>query len=71
MALFTQFGPAEDLHNSIILAISAANVDLANSDSLKFARSVDPQGQRTIGILTELDLMDAGTHALDMLTGCV
>jgi dynamin 1-like protein len=58
-------------HNSVILAISAANVDLANSDSLKLARSVDPQGRRTIGILTKLDLMDAGTHALDVLTGRV
>jgi len=56
---------------SVILAISAANVDLANSDSLKLARSVDPQGRRTIGILTKLDLMDAGTHALDVLTGRV
>jgi len=58
-------------HNSVILAVSAANVDLANSDSLKLARSVDPQGRRTIGILTKLDLMDAGTHALDILTGRV
>ena len=56
---------------SVILAISAANVDLANSDSLKLARSVDPQGRRTIGILTKLDLMDAGTHAFDVLTGRV
>ena len=58
-------------HISVILAISAANVDLANSDSLKLARSVDPQGRRTIGILTKLDLMDAGTHAFDVLTGRV
>ncbi|KAH9986690.1 dynamin protein dnm1 [Russula compacta] len=57
--------------NSVILAVSAANVDLANSDSLKLARSVDPQGRRTIGILSKLDLMDAGTHALDVLTGRV
>jgi dynamin 1-like protein len=56
---------------SVILAVSPANVDLANSDSLKLARSVDPQGRRTIGILTKLDLMDAGTHALDILTGRV
>ncbi|KAI0285645.1 dynamin protein dnm1 [Russula brevipes] len=55
--------------NCVILAVSAANVDLANSDSLKLARSVDPQGRRTTGILTKLDLMDAGTHALDVLTG--
>jgi len=57
--------------NCVILAVSPANVDLANSDSLKLARSVDPQGRRTIGILTKLDLMDAGTHALDVLTGRV
>lgn len=57
--------------NCVILAVSAANVDLANSESLKLARSVDPQCRRTIGILTKLDLMDAGTNALDILTGRV
>ena len=53
----------------VILAVSPANVDLANSESLKLARSVDPQGRRTIGVLSKLDLMDAGTNALDILTG--
>ncbi|PLW21487.1 hypothetical protein PCANC_04992 [Puccinia coronata f. sp. avenae] len=57
--------------NSVILAVSPANVDLANSDSLKLARTVDPQGRRTIGVLTKLDLMDTGTNALDILTGRV
>ncbi|KAJ2913357.1 hypothetical protein MD484_g7059, partial [Candolleomyces efflorescens] len=57
--------------NSVILAVSGANVDLANSEALKLARSVDAQGRRTIGILTKLDLMDAGTNALDILTGRV
>ncbi|KJA22831.1 hypothetical protein HYPSUDRAFT_201906 [Hypholoma sublateritium FD-334 SS-4] len=57
--------------NSVILAVSPANVDLANSESLKLARSVDSQGRRTIGVLTKLDLMDAGTNALDILTGRV
>ncbi|OBZ90415.1 Dynamin-related protein DNM1 [Choanephora cucurbitarum] len=55
--------------NSIILAVTPANADLANSDSLKLAKQIDPAGQRTIGVLTKLDLMDAGTHALDVLTG--
>lgn len=55
----------------MILSVSPANVDLANSESLKLARSVDPQGRRTIGVLTKLDLMDAGTNALDILTGRV
>lgn len=57
--------------HSIILAISPANVDLANSDSLRLARKLDPNGRRTIGVLTKLDLMDAGTNALDILNGRV
>lgn len=54
---------------SVILAVSPANVDLANSDSLKLARQVDPEAKRTIGVLTKLDLMDAGTNSLDILSG--
>ncbi|CAG8454909.1 8026_t:CDS:10 [Paraglomus occultum] len=57
--------------NSIILAVSPANVDLVNSESLKLAKQVDAEGRRTIGVLTKLDLMDAGTNALDILTGRV
>ncbi|PGH08017.1 dynamin GTPase [Blastomyces parvus] len=57
--------------NSIILAVSPANVDLVNSEALKLARHVDPMGRRTIGILTKLDLMDHGTNALDILSGRV
>jgi GTP-binding protein EngB required for normal cell division len=53
--------------NAIILAITPANQDLANSDSLISARRVDPQGNRTIGVLTKLDIMDKGTHARDVL----
>lgn len=57
--------------NSIILAVSPANVDIVNSESLKLARHVDPTGKRTIGVLTKLDLMDHGTNALDILSGRV
>lgn len=57
--------------NCIILAVSSANVDLVNSESLKLARQVDPQGKRTIGILSKLDLMDHGTNALDIISGKV
>ena len=57
--------------NSIVLAVSPANVDLVNSESLKLARHVDPMGRRTIGVLTKLDLMDHGTNALDILSGRV
>ena len=40
--------------NAIILAVTAANQDLVNSDGLKMARSVDPEGKRTIGVLTKV-----------------
>lgn len=55
--------------NCIILAVSPANVDLVNSESLKLARQVDPMGKRTVGVLSKLDLMDQGTNALDILKG--
>jgi len=54
---------------SIILAVTAANQDLANSDGLKLARDVDPEGTRTIGVLTKVDLMDTGTDVVDILAG--
>lgn len=53
--------------NCIILAVSPANADLANSDALKLAKEVDPQGLRTVGVITKLDLMDAGTDAREIL----
>lgn len=55
--------------NAIMLAVTAANTDLANSDGLKLAREVDPEGQRTIGVLTKVDLMDEGTDVVDILAG--
>ncbi|XP_062283539.1 dynamin-2-like isoform X4 [Scomber scombrus] len=51
----------------LILAVTPANTDLANSDALKIAKEVDPQGLRTIGVITKLDLMDEGTDARDIL----
>jgi dynamin 1-like protein len=57
--------------HSIIMAVCAANVDLANSDALKLARRVDPFGERTIGVITKIDLMDEGTNALEILSGKV
>ena len=55
--------------NTIILAVTPANQDLANSDALKLAKEVDPEGIRTIGVITKLDLMDKGTDARDVLEG--
>ena len=57
--------------NSIILAVTAANTDFATSEALKLARDVDPDGRRTLAVITKLDLMDAGTDAVDVLMGRV
>lgn len=53
--------------NCLILAVSPANADLANSDALQLAQDVDPSGERTIGVVTKLDLMDEGTDARSIL----
>jgi len=55
--------------NCIVLAVTAANTDLANSDAIAIARQVDPEGRRTLGVLTKLDLMDSGTDAAQLLEG--
>jgi replication fork clamp-binding protein CrfC len=57
--------------NAIILAVTSANTDLANSDSIKMASLVDPTGKRTVGVLTKVDLMDPGTDCADILINTV
>ncbi|KAK0449970.1 P-loop containing nucleoside triphosphate hydrolase protein [Armillaria borealis] len=44
---------------NIILAVCAADVDLANSPALRASRKVDPLGLRTIGVITKMDLVEA------------
>ena len=48
---------------TIILCVIAANSDIATSDGLKLAKEIDTNGSRTLGVLTKLDIMDAGTDA--------
>ncbi|GMI88331.1 dynamin-related protein 3A, non responding to oxylipins 15, ARABIDOPSIS DYNAMIN-LIKE 2 [Hibiscus trionum] len=55
----------------LILAVTPANSDLANSDALQLAGNADPDGSRTIGIITKLDIMDRGTDARNLLLGKV
>lgn len=55
--------------NVIILAVTPANADLATSDALRLAREVDPTGERTIGVLTKIDIMDPGTDCFEVLNG--
>ena len=44
---------------NIILAVCAADVDLANSPALQASKLVDPLGLRTIGVVTKMDLVPA------------
>lgn len=41
---------------SVILSVFPANVDVATVESLALARAVDPEGLRTIGVITKTDL---------------
>ncbi|EPT01400.1 hypothetical protein FOMPIDRAFT_1023297 [Fomitopsis schrenkii] len=53
---------------NIILAVCAADVDLANSPALRASRKVDPLGLRTIGVVTKMDLVPPEQGA-DIITG--
>lgn len=46
-----------------------ANQDISTSESLCLAKILDPDGQRTIGVMTKIDIMDAGTDARKVLLG--
>uniref|UniRef100_A0A8I3W7U2 Interferon-induced GTP-binding protein Mx2 n=1 Tax=Callithrix jacchus TaxID=9483 RepID=A0A8I3W7U2_CALJA len=47
---------------TINLVVVPCNVDIATTEALSMAHEVDPEGDRTIGILTKPDLMDRGTE---------
>uniref|UniRef100_A0A8C3WJC4 Interferon-induced GTP-binding protein Mx2 n=1 Tax=Catagonus wagneri TaxID=51154 RepID=A0A8C3WJC4_9CETA len=47
---------------TINLVVVPCNVDIATTEALSMAREVDPEGDRTIGILTKPDLVDAGAE---------
>ncbi|NXJ93803.1 MX protein, partial [Corythaixoides concolor] len=44
------------------LVVVPCNVDIATTEALKMAQEVDPNGERTLGILTKPDLVDRGTE---------
>lgn len=56
---------------SIILTVVAANMDFATTEITDFAKECDPQGRRTLGVLTKPDLVDKGAEAaaIDILEG--
>ncbi|XP_071210496.1 interferon-induced GTP-binding protein Mx2-like [Salvelinus alpinus] len=47
---------------TIILAVVPCNVDIATTEALKMAQEVDPEGTRTMAILTKPDLIDPGAE---------
>uniref|UniRef100_A0A673ST25 Interferon-induced GTP-binding protein Mx1 n=1 Tax=Suricata suricatta TaxID=37032 RepID=A0A673ST25_SURSU len=47
---------------TINLVVVPCNVDIATTEALSMAQEVDPDGDRTIGILTKPDLVDRGTE---------
>ncbi|XP_071994912.1 interferon-induced GTP-binding protein Mx2-like isoform X1 [Engystomops pustulosus] len=47
---------------TINLAVVPSNVDIATTEALEMAREVDPNGERTLGILTKPDLVDKGSE---------
>jgi replication fork clamp-binding protein CrfC len=52
---------------SIILCVIPANQDLATSEALKLMREIDPAGERSIGCLTKIDIMNRGDDARNIL----
>uniref|UniRef100_A0A674BKX8 Myxovirus (influenza virus) resistance F n=1 Tax=Salmo trutta TaxID=8032 RepID=A0A674BKX8_SALTR len=47
---------------TINLVVVPCNVDIATTEALRMAQSVDPEGARTLAILTKPDLVDKGAE---------
>ncbi|TVY58278.1 Interferon-induced GTP-binding protein Mx2 [Lachnellula cervina] len=56
---------------SVMLTVIPANVDIATQEILEMAEEVDPDGQRTLGVLTKPDLVDKGAEKtiVDLIEG--
>ncbi|KAG9467851.1 hypothetical protein GDO78_014177, partial [Eleutherodactylus coqui] len=52
---------------TICLVVVPCNVDIATTEALEMAREVDPNGERTLAILTKPDLVDKGSE-LDVVS---
>lgn len=55
-----------DKSETIILVVVPCNVDIATTEALRMAQQVDPEGLRTLAILTKPDLIDRGAE-IDVL----
>jgi len=56
---------------TIILMVCGARADLEADPALELVKEHDPQGARTVGVLTKVDLMNAGTDVARYLEGSV
>ncbi|GLA56072.1 hypothetical protein AnigIFM63604_004249 [Aspergillus niger] len=56
---------------SMMLAVVPANVDIATQEIIEIARELDPDGIRTLRILTKPDLVDEGAEEkiIDLVEG--
>lgn len=52
---------------SLVLAVMSARTDLETDMALDLIKEYDPKGQRTIGVLTKVDLMNAESDICDYL----
>ena len=54
-----------------MLAVIPANVDIGNQEILDMAEQCDPKSERTLGVLTEPDLVDEGAEPaiMDIIEG--
>lgn len=50
------------------MAVVPANIDLPTSHALALAKKWDEKGERTLGVITKIDLMDKGTDARMVLS---
>ncbi|KAH8430047.1 uncharacterized protein LDX57_007718 [Aspergillus melleus] len=56
---------------SIMLTVVPANVDIATQEIVEMAREFDPEGDRTLGVITKPDLVDKGGEGkvIDLVEG--
>lgn len=54
---------------TIILCVFSAVEDFANSEAYTIAREYDPDGSRTIGIVTKADMVCEGSDIISKLRG--
>lgn len=56
---------------SVMLTVVPANVDIATQEIVEMAKELDPEGCRTLGVLTKPDLVDKGAEQgiVDLVAG--